>query len=236
MRILFDGKVKLAETITATNSSINYPATNIGHPWLARRFQSTSTSSVITITLDDEYDIDCFFYGLHNLTALTAVFKNLGGSTIGTIVVSDINDIGREYFTAIPDVKSIELTISVSSGNAYIGGFEVGEYYQMPDIINNFPLGLRDPSLRRKSRGGQITGDKIRPLRNYNFKFREILKDQVDEMLENYITAGKEPIFMDITEGDRDYLPPIYCEILEPFEPLKSNRRFTDSLKIEEAR
>ena len=85
MTILFDGKVRTATAISATNPSINYPAENIQHPFLAKRFQGSTSSSVITITLDEAVTIDCFFYALHNLNALTAVLKSDSSlSLIGT--------------------------------------------------------------------------------------------------------------------------------------------------------
>jgi hypothetical protein len=203
---------------------------------LEKRFQSLASSSVITITLDDSYDIDCFFYGLHNLNALTAVLKNSGGSTLQTIVVSTINDIGVEYFTKVSAVKTIELTISTASGNVYLGGFEAGEYYELNDFLNSYPVDFVDNSISRQSRGGQITNDNITPLWSYNFQFRELLKDDIDDNFNNYLISGKDPVYIDITPGDRNYFAPVYGQITVPPGPRKSDRRWSDTMKIIEAK
>lgn len=236
MKALFDAKVKLADTITATNQSVNYLPSNIKHKWIAKRFQSLASSSVITITLDDSYPIDCFFYGLHNLNALTAVLKNSGGSTLQTIVVSTLNDIGVEYFTEVAGVKTIELTVASASSNAYLGGCDAGVCFEFEDFLNSYPINLVDNSLSRQSKGGQITNDNITPLFAYAFQFRELLKDNVDDMIEQYIIAGKTPIFIDPTPGDRTKFAPIYGQISKPPKPQKANRRWTDTIEIRQAR
>jgi hypothetical protein len=105
-------------TITATNASINYDPNNIKHPYIKKRVQAVANIQVITIPFSSAQSADCLFYGIHNLSGLTAVFKDSGGSTIDTIVVSTINDIGVEYFTQIDGIRSIELTITTASSSA----------------------------------------------------------------------------------------------------------------------
>lgn len=236
MRFLFEPRVRdNSESITATNSSLNYSPANIAHPFIEKRFQSISTSSVITITLDDSYSLDCFFYALHNLTALTVVFKNAGGSTLDTIVVSTINDIGVEYFTQVDSVKTIEVTVT-STSNPYLGLFDTGLKFQGEDFLNAYPLNLKNNSLSKKSTGGQSTNEHITPLRAYDFSFAELLKDYVEELLDKYKLNGSRPIFIDITEGSRTAFEPIYANITKPPNSRKIERRYRNKITLEEAR
>ena len=61
MKILFDNILE-DSTLSATNESLNYPVANLGHPFLEKRFQSTTTTSTITADWTTDQCISCFFY------------------------------------------------------------------------------------------------------------------------------------------------------------------------------
>ena len=135
MRILFNSLVNDA-SISATNESLNYPATNLQHPYIKRRFQATGTSSTITLTYTADITTDCFFWSLTNATSITVTFKNSGGGTIDTINISSPN--GRtevEYIDSISNVRSIEIALTGSS-DVYIRGIGVGAYYQNLNFLS----------------------------------------------------------------------------------------------------
>lgn len=236
MRILFDPIIRnYSGSITATNASINYNPNNIKHPFLKKRIQGSTTSQVITIPFDEDQSADCFFYGVHNLSALSAVFKDSGGSTIDTVVVSSIYDIGVEYFTQIDGIRSIELTITTASTYVKLGGFEAGIFYQMPDFKNSWPKRIIDNSLAEESNGGQMTTDDITKRRAYVFDLVEITAAVSDEIITNYNLNGKRPVYIDITEGDRTVFAPIYARIEKPLSQEKNNRRFSTQVEVMEA-
>jgi len=236
MRALFNPIVRNnSGTITATNAVINYSPQNIKHPSIKKRVQGAGNNMIITIPFDDDQCAKCFFYGRHNLSALSVVYRDSLGNILDTIVPATINDIGVEYFSLIENIRSIELTITTAYTYVRLGGFDSGVYYQMPNFLNAWPIDTIDNSLTDVSLGGQMTTDDIPKRRAYKFRHIEIIKATADELITNYNLNGKQPIFIDLTEGNRNFLAPIYARIEKPFIPTKADRRFSFETELQEA-
>lgn len=233
MRVLFNNLVADA-TIYATNESANYPSADLGHPFIKRRFQSTATTSTITIELDADSSINSFFYAFHNLTAITVRLLDSLDATQKTVTITDINDIGIEYFTTETGIRKIEIDITASTF-AFLGSFGCGVYYQMPDFLSGFTLGGEDNSIISSSPYGQTLNEQITPLRSEDYGFRDMTIDTKDEIQLNYKTYGKGPFFIDLTEDDRTFLDPIYAYIVDFITMQKNGRRYDAAIKLLEA-
>jgi len=228
MKILFDELFKDA-TVTATNESLNYPVLNIVHPWLHKRFQSTSTGSLITATFTDDQCMDCFFYAYHDLTALSVVYKDSGGSTLATVSITDPDDIGIEYFTQLTTVRSVEITIT----GTYIGKIGGGCCYTMPDVNADYTSGNIDNSNGPSSAYGQRLVNNVPKLRNLSYSFRELtltLRNEIDALYTS------DNIFFDLYENNRTKEPPIYGFFRRPFNFTYNPRRYSLNMQIEEAK
>lgn len=235
MNILFNNVLEEA-SIIATNESLNYPSVNIVHPFLRKRFQSSSTSSLITLSFASDQTMDCFMYGYHTLTSATVVFKNSGGSTLDTLSITSPEDIGVESFTQLTTVRSIEITINGASG-VYLGGVGAGVCYDMPDPVAVYEPGNADNSDYIESPQGQTLQTYIAPLRELSFGFREVAPSVRSEIETLYRSVGVgKPLFMDLYPGDRDKEPPIYAKITGAMSFPYSPRRHNFTLKIREAR
>jgi hypothetical protein len=235
MRILFNNLITLA-AITANDESLNYPATpNIADTFLKRRFQSSSSTSTITILFSSDQDVNCIFYGLHNLTALTIRLKDLGGATLLTIPVSTIRDRGGEYFALTSGVRSVELDLT-GPDPVYLGGIGLGVYYQSPDFLASFSEDGSQGPVFDKSRDGQVSVDKLKPLRVYPFAFRDRTVEDKDEFLDLIDSHFPGPLWFDLSECDQDFLGIIYATILQYPGMAKNGRRYDNSLQLEEAR
>lgn len=235
MRILFKNLFEEA-TVLATNESLNYPVTNLIHPFLRKRFQSTTTTSLITATFTEDQTMDCFFYGFHNLTGLTAVYKDSGGGTLYTLVVSDIQDIGIEYFTALTTVRSVEITVTGASGFR-LGGIAGGVCFQMPDPLAAYDPGAQDNSDASESPDGQTLQNFVRPLREFDFGFRDQTGDLYKAVRDEYFAVGiGKPLFMDLYEENRDKEEPIYAKLIDPLNFPYQARRHSFTIKAREAR
>ena len=233
MKILFNNVFEDASFL-ATNESLNYPVPNLAHPFLRKRFQSSSTSSLVTASFDSDQSMSCFFYGWHNLTSMDVVFKNSGGGTLHTINITDPEDIGVEMFTQIDTVRSVELTITGASG-VYLGGIGSGLCYCMPDPLAVYDAGNQDNSDFIESPHGQTLQTYIEPLRSLGFGFRElIIKKEIDDKYKS-VGVGK-PLFFDLFEEDRTKEAPIYGKITKSFAFKYSPRRYNFALEIREAR
>lgn len=230
MKILFNNVFEDA-TFTATNESLNYPVANLIHPFLHKRFQSSSTSSVITASFSADQSISCFFYGYFVATALSVVFKDSGGSTLKTLTISDPEDIGVEYFTALTTVRSVEITLT----GTYLGGIGAGLCYCMPNPLAAYAADNGDNSDFTESPDGQTLQTYIKPLRELDYNFREIeTKKTIDD---NYKLVGVgKPLYIDIYEDNRDKEDPIYGKIMRSLSFRYQPRRYSTSIKIREAR
>ncbi len=236
MRYLFVNELLNADSISATNESTNYPATNLIDVFLEKRFQSTGVSSLIIFSWTADISADCFFYAFHNITALSAVFKNSGGSTLATVTPSVISDVGIEYFTKLTTVRSVEITIT-GPDPAYIGGMGTGEYYEMPDPLADFGRPLEDNSFIQASPSGQVLSNYEKPLKAHSWSFRDLLLSIGNEIRAFYITLGKgAPFYADFFEEAPELAEPLYCYFTGPPGDQKNGRRIDYTIDLLEAR
>lgn len=235
MRVNFNNIFKDA-IITATNSSFNYLPSNLIHSFLRKRFQSTGVSSVITAAFTVDQTLNNFFYGFHNITSLTVVFKNSVSATLLTIPITSPEDIGVEYFTELTTVRSVEITIT-GPDPVYLGGIGGDSYYQMPDPLANYNPDNTDNSDVTESPFGQTLQNLITPLRSLEFGFKDIESEtaKIIEGLYKSVGVGK-PLFWDLYEDNRDKEAPLYGKITSPLAFPYSPRRHDFSLSLLEAR
>ena len=224
MRFLFTNEI-LNASVSATNASDNYPARNLQDQFLQKRFQSTGTSSVITFEWMAPVSAGCLFYAYHNLTALTAVYKDSLGATLATITPSTIQDVGVEYFTQIDNVASLEITIT-GPDPAYTGGFGTGIYTELADPLADFGRPLLDNSYMKASSTGQVLSNYEKPLKAHSWTFRDLTVTQANIIRNAYITLGKgRPFYADFFENARELAEPLYCYFTSEPGDQKNGRR-----------
>ena len=232
MRYLFTNEI-LSAVLSATNGDSNYPVRNLQDRFLEKIFGNGAGSSVITGEWDTDKSADCLFYAFHNLTALSAVYKNSVGGVLATITPSSIADVGVEYFPKLTTIRSIEVTIT----GDYIGGLATGPYYQMPDPEEAFPLPLQDNSYFEQSPSGQVLSNYEKPLEAPEFTFKGVSNDVANEIRSKYTTIGKgTPFYADFFENNRDFYSPLYCFFTEEPGDNKNSRKRDYSVKLLEAR
>lgn len=232
MRYLFINKI-LDAVLSATNGNSNYPVSNLQDRFLEKRFQNDSGSSVITVEYISDIEANCLFYAFHDLTALSAVYKNSGGSTIATITPSSIEDVGIEYFTKLTTVRTIEITIT---GN-YIGGIATGVYYQMPDPLAAFSRDLQDNSFVSQSPSGQVLSNYEKALKVPSWSFKDLATVIANDIRNSYIEIGKgTPFYADFFENNRDFYEPLYCFFIKEPGDSKNGRRIDYKIDLMEAR
>jgi len=233
MRFLFTNEI-LNGVLSATNENTNYPVENIQDRFLEKRFQDDGGSSVITIEYTSDISANCLFYAFHDLTVLSAVYKDSTGATLATVAPSTIEDVGIEYFTKLTTIRTIEITIT---GN-YIGGLGTGVYYQMPNPLADFPLALQDNSYVFQSPSGQVLSNYEKPLKAQSFNFKDETNTIANELKSRYITLGAgTPFYADFFEGNRiDFFEPMYCYFTEAPGDQKNGRRRDLAVNLLEAR
>lgn len=235
MKILFNNVFEDASW-SATNESLNYPVANLAHPFLRKRFQSTSTSSLVTASFGSDQTMSCLFYGYHNLTSLTVVFRNSGGGTLLTLNITSPEDIGVEDFTELTTVRSVEFTLNGASG-FFLGGVGAGSCYMMPDPLAAYEPGNEDNSDFSESPYGQTLQNFVEPLRELEYGFRDeegTIYKEIDALYKS-VGVGK-PLYIDLYEDNRDKEPPIYAKLIRALSFPYSPRRHNFTIRLREAR
>jgi hypothetical protein len=144
MKILFENVLENYSGIAATNQSLNFPVKNLVDFALHKRFQSSESSSVITVDFDSDQCFNCFFYGYHNLTSLNIVFKDWGGNTVKVLDIPETEDIGVKHFDQIIGIRKIEVainkvTVLIGSNGVDETKFDTADYIPISNTAGIYP-------------------------------------------------------------------------------------------------
>lgn len=113
MKILFDNILENGEQ-SATNESLNYPASNLVHPFLRKRFQSTGQQSTAKLIAPVVGDIDAIAHGYTNAEKISAeIYKESVG------VSSFISQAYTNEVTSPTDLTGLGW-VDASSGTAVL--------------------------------------------------------------------------------------------------------------------
>ncbi|MDH4127366.1 MAG: hypothetical protein OEV44_01335 [Spirochaetota bacterium] len=235
MRILFDNKF-FNSTLTATNASLNYPTSNLIHPFLRRRFQSTGTTSIITASFASDISANSFFYGYTTAANIIVRLYDSLSALLDTINITDIMQTDAVYFTQRNNIRSVEIEIT-GADPLYLGGIGLGIYTQIKDPVNTWSNSLIDNSTLISSPAGQNLQNYIEPLRVYSFLFRDLTLNDFYSIQDLYKLKGiGYNLYMDLFESNHTFISPIYAKITSPINGQKNGRRYDFNLNIEEVR
>jgi hypothetical protein len=208
MKILYDNKA-INASLSATNPDDSFPIQNIVDRFLEKRFQSITTSTVITILFSMDTDISCISLGYHNLSAATYELKNSAGASLltGSLVIA--YDTDMTYFTETT-CRSVELTLT-SLTTLYIGGVGVGTTLDIDYINTNPRIDYSPRDTKTIYRGGQATTIRTKPIFNYRVTVGDISRSLLGKIYDMIDTVGQwQPVYFDIYELNHAEQRPIY--------------------------
>lgn len=249
MRILFSDI--LADcVVSAANTDTNFPVSNLGHPFLRRRWQSTQTSDTITIESAIATDINSIYIDYTNATDIEITFYGFdivgyGADTIGFSAGEEVGLESPDAGTPIPITNNvwhgsttfskIEIAVSADSPDVvYVGKVALGMDYALPSPSSFWPETYEDKSIISISDAGQVLQEFVEPLRVWEFEFPTLNRDDTRALQAEYRATGiGKPIFVD---PDTDDLPVMYCRLKDPMTTSKSLRRYVTTLSFVEAR
>jgi hypothetical protein len=236
MKILFDNIV-LDSVLSSINASLNYSASNLQDQILYKRYQSSIDIDTITIAFSEDLDVSVFYYGLTNATSLVLRLYDSSDVLLHTETISSPNLVtDAVYFTSV-FAASAEIDIVGSATGVYLGGVALGVSEEFPDPDGEWPEDFEDNSFVTTSPEGQSLQNYVEPLRIHNFRFTDLTRDRMNDIMDLYrLTGIGLPIWFDPFEDNHDFMMPLYAAFTRPIRSTKNGRRYNFSIAIKEAR
>ena len=212
MKVLFDNRLK-ESTITGLYQNDNFPVENLDHMFLYKKYKSTTYVDTITITFDDVETINSIFYGYSNVATMEVKLYNSSNTLLATKTVDCTYSSSSLFFTAIPLVRKLVVTVSCPvTDDFYMGGFAAGNSVTFPDPLAVFEKQLVDKSIKESSIAGQVSYNAIKPLVSYSLAYRGVQReDYHTDIVDQFLIAGSGHIWVDITEDNHAMYQPLYC-------------------------
>ena len=220
MRIINDNELHDG-TYTCSNENLNYPVSNLDDPFMAKRFQATSSNTTIVMVLTTASTIDAVGHGLTNATSGTIRLYTGGPTTYTsaeTISVDLTYDPCITYMTsAISSVTKIEVDLTTTSSYVYLGAVSAGDYYEIEYPQSNFARGLQDNTDWIQTVSGQSLANYQKSLQTIPLTFNPQTITESNALIDMYRDIGiGTPFFVDFFEGYRTLLPPLYACFSSP--------------------
>lgn len=248
MKILFNDI--LADCIvSANNTDTNFPTSNLAHPFLRRRWQSTTNTDTITIEAPFSAEITGVYLSYTNATSASIVIYGLntigyGGEEIGFNDGDIVGINSQDAGVAIPIVEAvhvdslfskIELTLTAPVGEKlYLGKVALGIESTIDPPESFWQETFEDKSIISISEAGQVLQEFNEPLRVWQFNFPTLDRDETRALQDSYRQTGVgKPIFVDPMTDD---LPVLYCRLSNPMSSDKNKRQYKTNLNFIEAR
>lgn len=202
MRILFNNLILDDNcTLSSITVSENYPLDNLKSRVLTKRTQSESTTLNFTVNFTVPVTINCFAFGYTNGTSIT-----VKGITQDINYNSDII-----YFPA-ETLSTFDVSITGGLDNIYLGSIGTGLYYQMPNPLNTFGVGIEDTNSLSENKYGIAYKSEGVVLDTPAYTFREVPLAKKKEILALYTGIGSI-VWVDPFEGNRDLVEVSYSTI-----------------------
>lgn len=245
MKVLFTNLLDTA-TLTAGGTSVNYPLTNLQHPFLKKKFQQTvaisggsmSDADALTLTWTADKTIDFIAVGYTNAATLTLKLYDSSDTLIDTQTFTNA-ELGKS-FAAVAGVRKVKLLMHDGSTDnpmtLYLGGLGIGQGYVMPDPFAEWEPGMLDNSFGDTTIDGQVSGQYVEPLRSLLFLFEVEEKETFDEIYNLIAALGKfTPVWIAPFENNLAYEKALYAT-LEFKAGRRSRRSFPFTITFQEAR
>ena len=237
MKILFNN-VLLDGTFSAGNASPNYPVDNLKHEFLHKRYQHLeSVYDTVTITLDTAQDINYFFAGYTNASQLVVRLYSSVPALLSTDTLLSVGtgtkaiNYGQTY-----SVKTIEIDVYGSTGT-YLGGVGAGVVEDFGDPVSEWTEPWIDNTILSGSTTGQKLRNLVKPLRTYNWEFRELTRALANYFNTVYDDYGLGAIVWIAHFADvEDFINPMYAIVKKPPDTRKNGRRYDQIWSFEEAK
>lgn len=239
MKILFENYALIA-TISAPDESDNYPATNLVHPYLRKRYQNVTGADTITCTFATDKSIDSFYYGYNNAdeawrltedgevritedeyirwissSDMTINLKDYLGNVLYTTTFTQTEDFGAIHFAQVDLVRSIEIVIDWSGvGGAYLGGVGFGLSTELPDPLADWlDLDIDETEVMR-TKAAFVSQEYAEPYKERTYNFTNVSQEDYQDIKTKISAIGRgRPVWVDCFEDNHTFQLPFYATI-----------------------
>ncbi len=201
MRIMTRNVIEENTSITMTNEDVNYPIEALYSNILEEIVQASGNNTLFTISFDEDKIIDSIFFGFHNASNVTFVFKDSGGGILDTVVFTNPEVNAKEYITQLTIVRSIEVTLTTGETYLLIGNISCGQYTQLHNIRLPMLVEHIDTSIFAQTNGAQFLYRTGITVQSFNVDCDKITDSWFDNFKDAYAYVHKgKTWWMDRTE------------------------------------
>lgn len=242
MKILFENFALPPTTITAPGQSENYPATNLVHPYLRKRYQTVSGADTITFDLKSDKAIDSFYYGYNNASeewritedgelritedgetrwissaSMTVNLRDYLGTLLYTMTAAQTEQFGAFHFAQVEMVRFVEIVIDWAGvGGAYLGGVGFGISTELDFPLADWLDHDLDESEVSRTPAGFVSQEYAEPYIERTYNFTNISQADYLDIRAKIKAIGKgRPVWIDCFEEDHTFQAPFYATIDE---------------------
>lgn len=195
MRIMTKNILEDNSTIVMTNVDVNYPIKNIYSNMLEEIAQASTSSTLITISFAVDKIVNAIFFGYHNASNATFVFKNSAGAILNTVIFSMPDVYTKQYISELTAVRSVEITLTTSEIYLFVGNISCGKYTQLYNVRVPMTIEHIDTSVFSQTNGGQFLYRTGITVQSFNVDCDNIEDEYVSEFKEAYANVHKGKIF-----------------------------------------
>lgn len=200
-------------SFSATSESLNYPVTNLDHPFLTKRFQASDDATTVTVVLPAASDVDAIGHGNTNASSIIARLYS-GVDVLEETLELDLScDPCLSYCAEKRiGITRIEFDIVTAEVVVKLGGLAAGVAFDLDYAYAGIDRPLIDNSIWQQLPGGQSLANNVKPLKTLPLAFDAENITIANSLITVYNNTGLgTPFFADFFVGKREFFPPMYC-------------------------
>ena len=213
MRILWNNLLDVGE-VTATNVNAAYPVSNLTYATQRSRtllalFKTTTNTTTITCVFDSVQTLNGFAIGNHNAAQLSITLKDSAGSVMATetfvyadLVTAYSNCKLVSLSTSYTGVKTVEVNVSSTQSEIYIGGLYIGQIIDLAPADAFQPMTLKSLGKNDLTDQGVISGRGGALLESFSWPMSGVSRATLDSYIPAYdYCQTSRPFFIDPHPG-----------------------------------
>jgi hypothetical protein len=211
MRILYNNKLAIADTIEATTEDYNFPLGNLLVNQLAMAYRATDITTDITVTFVTAQAINSVGIAGHNGHTVVIEYFTLSTDVVPVYTKTYENVLDTDMFYSSEHTIEKLIIRFESSEVVEVGSLFIGDYLQMPNPNAYYPENFVMTNERSAQKFGAVYGSDGELLRQLSpsFSYADNATYKAVISMVNAVRNYKT-LFVDMTEDNHAYKEPVY--------------------------